>query len=459
MRYRIAALPLTLALAALPARSQDPPAAPEPPPETAATPEELEQRVRILERQLELAAERQAEQEKGAPRVVAGPEGFALRSANGDFQIRLRGYVQLDGRAYFDDEELPANDTFVVRRARPIVEGTVYKIFDFRVMPDFGGGQSVLQDAYVEARFSKAARLRAGKFKPPLGLERLQSATDLVFVERAGPTLLVPNRDLGLQLAGDLAGGRLEYAAGLFNGVIDGGVGDTASTDGKEVVARLFWRPFQSADGVPPAVDLGIGLAASRGEQEGSVSSPQLPAYRTIGQQVFFSYRSDGTAAGTTIAEGDHERWVPQAWLYSGPFGLLLEYAGSRQGVRRDAEVAELAHTAWQIQASWVLTGERNGYRGIAPRSPFDPTAEGRGAWIVAARYSAFDADGDSFPMFADPARSASAAELVSLGVSWNLARGLRWMLDYDWIRFEGGGAGGDRPDEKVFLTRFQVAF
>jgi hypothetical protein len=81
----------------------------------------------------------------------------------------------------------------VIRRARPIFEGTLWRIFDFRIMPDFGGGTSALFDGYVECRFSKALRVRAGKFKPPLGLERLRSATDLDFVERGAPTSLAPS--------------------------------------------------------------------------------------------------------------------------------------------------------------------------------------------------------------------------------------------------------------------------
>ena len=32
-------------------------------------------------------------------------------------------------------------------------------------------------------------------------------------------------------------------------------------------------------------------------------------------------------------------------------------------------------------------------------------------------------------------------------------------LLDYIETRFSGGGAAGDREDEKVLLNRFQVAF
>jgi phosphate-selective porin OprO/OprP len=392
-----------------------------------------------------------------APVVRAGPEGFSLRSGAGDFEIRLRGYLQVDGRWFVADEEGRGTDTIVVRRARPILEGTLYRIFAFRFMPDFGGGQTVLYDGYLEARISKAARLRAGKFKPPVGLERLQSATALAFLERTAPTLLVPSRDVGLQLGGELLESRLEYAVGLFNGVPDGGIGDTAGTDGKEVAARLFWRPFQRPERAT-AIDLGLGLAVTRGHQKGTPASPQLPSYRTPGGQTFFAYRNDGTATGTARADGERTRIAPQGWLYAGPFGALVEHVTSEQQVRRDPVAADLRQTAWQVQLSWVLTGERNAYQGVAPGRPFE-VGEGGGAWRAAVRFSAIEVDPDAFPLLADPARSASCAEIVGLGVSWDLTRGARWMLEYDWTRFDGGDPAGDRPDEKTVQTRLQISF
>ena len=55
------------------------------------------------------------------------------------------------------------------------------------------------------------------------------------------------------------------------------------------------------ADG--PLKNLGFGVGAARGP-DGTLTATGLPGYRTPGQQTFFSYRSDATAAGTTIADG-----------------------------------------------------------------------------------------------------------------------------------------------------------
>jgi phosphate-selective porin OprO/OprP len=433
------------------------PAPPVPDPAVEKRLQELDQQVRILQRQDELRQEAEAERAKSAPSVTAGKDGFSLKSADGAWQLKLRGYLQLDGRFYRADEQRPATDTFVLRRVRPIFEGTVFKIFDFRVMPDFGLGTTVLQEAYLEGRFSPAFRLRAGKFKPPVGLERLQSGADLLFVERALPTNLVPNRDLGVQLAGDVSQGVFSYAVGIFNGVPDGASADADANDGKDVAARLFVQPFLAGGG--PLKNLGFGVSASRGHQAGTVAAPGTSPYRTPGQQTFFSYRSDGTTAGTAVATGNRERLSPQAMLYAGRFGLLTEYVRSSQEVQRDTVKRDLSNTAWQVAASWVLAGGEASYRGVTPRQPFDPASHTWGAFEVAGRVERLEVDRDSFPIFANLATSAHVARAWGVGFNWYLNRSVRVLLDYQKTSFDGGAATGDREDETVYLSRFQIAF
>src|SRR5205823_3707158 len=106
------------------------------------------------------------------------------------------------------------------------------------------------------------------KFKEPVGLERLQSGANLLFVERGLPTQLVPNRDVGVQLHGELFDGAVNYAAGLFNGVQDSGSGDSdvGSDDHKDVAARLFAQPFKKSK-PGPLQGLGFGLGGSWGNQ------------------------------------------------------------------------------------------------------------------------------------------------------------------------------------------------
>jgi len=420
--------------------------------------EALDQKVRVLERRWELDQEQAAAKAKEAPTFTAGKDGFSLKAADDSFRLRIGGYVQADGRFFADDKERATTDTFLLRRVRPILEGTVGKYFDFRIMTDFGGGTAVVQDAYLDAHPWSWARLRVGKYKPPVGLERLQSGAELLFVERGLPTNLVPNRDVGVQIHGELAGGAATYAFGAFNGVADGASGDLDNSDSKEFAGRLFAHPFKHTS-IEVLQGLGIGLAGTYGDQRGSTSATALPTFRSQGQAAFFSYRSDGTAAGTTIANGSHSRFAPQGYYYYGPFGLLGEYVKSYQHVQRGTTAATLENDAWQIAASYVLTGENASYRSVSPAQPFDLAKGTWGAFEVAARYGELDVDKVAFPIFADPTKAARIAESWGLGLNWYLNRNVKFQLNYEQTDFTGGGPKGERPKERAILSRFQVAF
>jgi phosphate-selective porin OprO and OprP len=409
-------------------------------------PATIEQRVAELERAAAEAAKK--------PTVRAGSDGFRLQSADGHFVFRLRGYVHFDARSY--ESDTPGTDTFALRRVRPILEATLWEKFEFRVMPDFGGSQTSLQDAYADVRFSPAFKLRLGKYKAPVGLERLQSATAISFVERSLPTLLVPNRDLGVQLHGDVAGGRASYAVMLSNGVPDGGSADSDTNDGKDLSARLFLTPWAKSDGA--LRQLGFGLAATTGEQEGSPTAGGLPSWRTSGQQSFFAYRASSVAADAAFADGDRTRLSPQAYYYNGPFGLLAEHVTSKQEVRRGAAVADLEHEAWQLAGSWAFGGKAS-YRGVVPEKPFDPEAGQWGAFELVARVAGLDLDEQTFPLYANPVTAVAGADQWTIGLNWYFNGNFKLNLNYDQTEFEGGATGGDRVTEKVILARAQISF
>lgn len=420
--------------------------------------DELDQQVRVVARQAEIDREAAVEKSKTTPVVTAGREGFVLKSADSNFQLRIRGYAQSDARYFASGGGPLAPDTFVLRRVRPVFEGTLFKNFDFKVMPDFGGGTTVLQDAYLDLRFTPALKVRAGKFKGPIGLERLISATDMPFVERAFPTALAPNRDVGVVVFGDVLKNTLNYTVGLQNGVVDGGSADVDDRDGKDAVARVFALPFRN--GAHDRLrQLGLGIAGTFGSQRGSLLSPNLPVYRTSGQAVFARYRLDTALGGTTIANGSHWRVSPQGYYYTGPFGLLGEYILSSQEVRRGDTATDLASRAWQLAGSWVVTGEDSSYRGVAPRAIFDPSKGTWGALELTTRYNALALDRDAFPVFANPTAAARTARAWAVGTNWYLNRAVKVTVDFEETLFEGGAASGDRPTERNVLTRFQFGY
>jgi len=449
---------------------------------TAALLEKLErqeQRLKVLERKLELQEEAEQKARASAPVVNASATRFSLQSADKQNSIRLRGVLHFDGRRFTDDIAPETADTWLLRRARPIVEGTVAGIYDFRFTPDFGNGRTVIQDAYVAARLKPWAVITAGKFKVPIGLERIQSANDIRFIERAFPTSLVPNRDLGVQLGGALAGGAVTYNFGYFNGVNDGSSSESnptpdAESDGAgDIAGRIFLQPFLNSDRFALR-GLGFGLGATWVDVAGSPASPRLPSYRTPGQQTFFSYRSAVAASGTTpavngtFANGERLRWSPQFHYYLNNFGVLGEYVTVSQDVTRVSSLGvprsdTLDHRAWQLQLSWALTGEEESFRSLTPSTPFEMGKPGRGAWELVARIHELRIDDDAFnggaDSFANPLTAARRARAVGVGVNWYLSPAFKWMIDYERTEFDGGAATGDRPDEQVVLTRFSLGF
>lgn len=390
------------------------------------------------------APAQEPEEGKNQP-APASSDGFVLSSESGDSRLQLRGYAHFDGRFYPGDDAGAATDSFLLRRVRPILAGTLGKHFDFNLTPDFGGGAAVIQDAYVELRASPRFRLRVGKQKSPVGLERLQSATALAFAERAYPSTLLPARDVGAQVTGDLLGGVVHYAAGVFDGAPDGGSVDADFQDSKDLAGRLFLSPWKRGGG--PLKDLGFGVAGTTGEQTGSPA-----AYRSGGQLGVV------TPATGVVYDGPRTRFTPQLSLYAGPFGLAAEYARSRADVRTaDGARGRLAVSAWQATAAFVLTGEKASPAGVRPEKAFEPSQGQWGAVELAARVNGLAVDESTFAAgFVDLGRSVRHAFAWAVGVNWHLSRNVKQVLNYERTRFTGGAG---RDDENALFIRTQVSF
>jgi Phosphate-selective porin len=252
----------------------------------------------------------------------------------------------------------------------------------------------------------------------------------------------------------------------VLNGVPDGGNNTTGSADfdsNKLFAARLFATPFAN-DPESALSGLGIGIAASVSDFE--TTSGRAASYRTDGQQTFFSY--DATVAavgqGTTIS--------PQAYFYRGPFGLLAEYIISSIELQRGGagRVADVKNHGYNLSVGYVLTGEDSSYRGVTPKTVFNPSAGTWGAFEIVARVAGVDIDDTVFTgpanlRFANPNTSASAITTYGLGLNWYLSRSVRANFDLFHNKFDL--APGATPaanalisdDETSFISRLQLSF
>ncbi len=324
--------------------------------------QDLDQKYRVLERKVELDKEADTEKSKTAPVLSVGASGVSFRSADTNFVMRVKGLLQFDSRTYINDNHINNNDSFLLRRVRPVIlEGTIFHDFDYLFVPEFGGSGTTISptilDAYLNYRFSPELQLQVGKYKNPVSLEQLQSDAQMFFIERGLSAQLAPNRDLGVELHGDVFDNLLNYQFGVFNGSPDNG-GTTVNKDTddrKELDGRLFVNPFVKTS-IEPLQGLGFGVGGTYGREfgAGSVTS----GYLTEGQQTFFTYNPTiaGTAR-TVTANGLHWRLAPQADYYWGPFGLLGEYIISDQRLSVSGPTAgsiagtrTFRNTGWQVE-------------------------------------------------------------------------------------------------------------
>ena len=432
-----------------------------------ATLEAQQQQIKVLHRKLEIQDEANAAAVASTAVVKASSTGFSVQSADGKNSIKLRGNFAFDGRWFTDSVTPQTADTWLFRRVRPYIEGTLGSIYDFRFMPDFGGGKAIVVDAYAAARLQPWAVITAGKFKGPVGLERLQPDQYNRFLELGLPSVLVPNRDLGVQFAGELGKGVVAYQLGVFNGTTDGVSSDAnaspdAGNDGrKHVDARVFVQPFVNSDNFALR-GLGVGVGGSAGHTRGSVAASLLPTYRTPAQQSLFAYSTG------TFASGDLQRISPQAYYYYGRFGLLGEYVEVKEDVTRvNGAVTRsdtLKHDAWQIQFATFLTGEDESYAAFTPSSNFAIGKPGWGALELALRYHQLSLDDATFTgganAFANAATAPRKATAIGVGLNWYFTQTVKWQLNYEVTSFDGGAAAGrDRDDEEAILTRVALTF
>lgn len=462
-------------------------------PELARRLDETDQLARITDRKLELLEEKIEARNKETPVVNAAESGFFLRSADKQTFVQVRGLLQLDTRWYFGNDTVSNNvafndsDSILIRRFRPEVGGTLVGLADFLFSPDFAGASATIFDAYVDVHPFPWLRLRVGKQKTPLGLERLQSEGSFPFLERALDQNLTPGRDIGAALWGEIAGGIVTYNLGFWDGFPDnannsGGSSPDGDTDhAKDFIGRLLLQPLKT---LPDVGSLGLGFAVSTGNRKGrppvNGGVSLVPTYRSAGQLSIFTYAvgpaTDTTGAQTTFAHLRETHLNPQAYYYLGSFGVLGEYVWAKQGVQRGNSTADLTNTAYHVTASYVLGGTAS-YDGATPDHPFDPAAGHLGALEIAARYDVLQIDDKTFDKsnpaggsyakgYANPTAVVSKAEGWTGSLVYSPSRTLRFLVNFEQTFFTDGGAADattkvatDRKTENVIIARGQINF
>ncbi len=369
-------------------------------------------------------------------------------------ELKPGGYVQVDGRRFLNGAK---THELTIRRLRAKLDGKAGKYFAFGTLVDFAGSKVVVNDAWIEGIVAPELQIRAGKGKSQFGLERIQSDSQLTMIERAYPTQLSPDRDIGVWLRGDVGKGLVHYAFGIVDGVENNAMLEGETDNEFEYNAHLLLAPFARRRDLG---DLAIGGATTFGRTEGTLTSTGLNNIRSVGQTTIVKFSTSASdPAANAVADGYRTRYTAHGFYYRGPAGVLAEYV-------RDSEPVKLAHnhtplhnSAWQVAGLLAVTpGDRPSFKSIKPKHPFDPSKGTYGAVELTARYSQVKLDLNPFDAkIQKPATSYQSAREAAVGVNWYFNELLRLQVNSSVTTFDSADAS-QPSSQHVLAARFQAA-
>ncbi len=390
-----------------------------------------------------------------------------------DFNIEIKGRVQLDWRAFDPDVD---EETFDLRTVRFGLKGELSRHFDWEIEREIERASDAdeiperwqfgeWKDVYLNWTTFDAFSVKAGRFKMPFGLEQTTSVSDLDFAYRTlGSSTIAPGRDRGVMAYGELLGGSFIYEAGVFDDDGDNSdleepqfveAGRDLEGEGPSAAVRLVAELFRGLPVHNRLKGAEFGIAYTNAAVPEGLNS-------LIGEEVWgFDFFERVYVKGRRQRIGFQFDWSP------GPAGFKAEWMQSREERKgqsnRNEDLSDFLATGWYASATWLLTGEDKDSN-VTPRRPL--FRGGAGAFEIGVRYDqlTFESASKSGPDFTNPRAdhlTPNTDSTLTIGVNWLLNRwvkvvvnGLRQSID-DTTRAPITGTA----DYWSGLARLQIAF
>jgi phosphate-selective porin len=309
--------------------------------------------------------------------------------------------------------------------------------FEFTVDPMDDFDDTLIKDAYIEIRFTRAVRLRGGQFKLPGSREYGTSARSLDFLERSAfAQSIAPGRDIGAMAFGQL-GRRFAYEAGLFAGDANG----RNSRAGLTGAGRVVWNG-------PRDVELAGLFSEGRTAAVDTESANGLEGRSQSGYRFFERLYVDGRR---TRVGGD-AAWTPGRWR------MTAEAMRVRDD--RDGQGLDLEDLPGAVGIGWSAGVTRE-----FGRRP-GPTRSRLREWTLGIRFDSleFDDVGPETPEASVRPRAtdvrARAERTLTTGVSWNFSRWARVLGNASLERYaepRSAPEPGDPGPYWAFGMRLQI--
>lgn len=266
--------------------------------------------------------------------------------------------------------------------------------------------------------------LSVGKQKEPISMERLISMVHLPMQERAAVSdAILPSRNFGVVLNGNLPDQRVTWAGGLFHNFIDAdsSLGSTPT----QLIGRVTWVPFVSAD-ESNLLHLGGGIRLSNTKQ---------------GVQAFTEpeFNKSPVFVDTGLFQADDSSTINlEASWRRGPYWVHGEYTRTRV---TSAVAGDPDFSGYHLTGSWIITGEMRSYNfrnGLFRQVPVAQSVYqgGWGALEASVRLSRVD--------LTDGLIDGGEMDIASFGINWWLSPRFNVNLNYRFVTNDRDGLEGE---------------
>lgn len=444
--------------------------------------------------------------------------GLHWATKDGNFSMSLNGRIQPASQYNFVNDPDPAfgsntanelNSGMNIRRARLGVEGTFYRIWDYKFEFDFSRGNgsvgSGITDAFVRLNHTDALSYKIGSFKEPFSLEEAASNRFLTFIERhmsvnsfvdnpntyktgIGANYAVTRFQTGLAFQTEPIGAWSAASTSVNangNQSRNNGSGDT----GWQGIGRVSGRPWMEDETKFLHVGISAGHTAVNTQYRADGTMVGEGSNGGGGGMSFFAFPGTNVDRSNILNTGNlstgalndpnrreissYDRYGAEAWFVHGPFSAQAEFLRTNiNGVGYDGEHL----TGYYGFVSYFLTGESKAYHvrngaanRIRPNRPFQWNGSGWGAFELAAGYDYIDMNSGVI--------RGGQADMVRFGFNWYPHSNVKFqanvvhMLDINTARTPitntdgySGGAGArtngwNNGDFSAFLTQWTIDF
>ncbi len=325
--------------------------------------------------------------------VTPSADAAGITYKDGDKYVKFGGRIQMQYHKS-DPDGSTSTDSVFFRRLRPYIEGSVHPDWKGKIQFDLGSASGdnevAIKDAYFQYTGFNNVKVTVGNANFPFSREFLTSSKYQQLVER---TLVgdhnygTPDRQLGVHLTGNLAGGNVTWGASVASAAIDPSSSkldfDTPinkATDFNEGVmygGRVDYHPFgtvKMSQGDFKRTDLKATISVGAfgwnndGDNNGSANSiDQVTgvevsgAARYMGASVDAEYNQfSADAVDTTLTSGLYTNGSTKLTNYAVEGGYMaipskLELVGGYQG--QDADGYAKVWTRTSVGANWFFAG------------------------------------------------------------------------------------------------------